>query len=114
MGIADAFGREDRMEVKVASFIEMTQAAAEAEVKTKLLMNAVNCEVPYRYIREVMTGVSEEPKADPGQEEELSKDTADWLHRIGQRAFEVNRIKEGMTWEEAREEFVKIFGRNYL
>lgn len=44
----------------------------------------------------------------------FSKDTADWLHRIGQRAFEVNRNKEGMTWEEAREEFVKIFGRNYL
>lgn len=71
MGIADAFGREDRMEVKVASFIEMTQAAAEAEVKTKLLMNAVNCEVPYRYIREIMTGVSEAPVADPGQEEEI-------------------------------------------
>ena len=71
MGIADAFGREDRMEVKVASFIEMTQASAEAEVKTKLLMNAVNCEVPYRYIREVMTGVSEAPIADPGQKKEI-------------------------------------------
>ena len=70
MGIADAFSREDRMKVKVASFIEMTQAAAEAEVKTKLLMNAVNCEVPYRYIRETMTGVLEGPPADPGQEEE--------------------------------------------
>lgn len=35
MGIADAFGREDRMEVKVASFVEMTQAAAEAEVMSK-------------------------------------------------------------------------------
>ena len=70
MGIADAFSREDRMEVKVASLIEMTQAAAEAEVKTKLLMNAVNCEVPYRYIRETMTGVLEGPPADPGQEEE--------------------------------------------
>lgn len=71
MGIADAFGREDRIEVKVVSFIEMTQTAAKAEVMSALLMNAVKCEVPYRYIREVMTGVSEEPKADPGQEEEI-------------------------------------------
>ena len=37
---------------------------------SKLLMNAVNCEVPYRYIRETMTGVSEAPIADQGQEEE--------------------------------------------
>lgn len=70
MGIADAFGREDRIEVKVVSFIGMTQTAAKAEVMSALLMNAVNCEVPYRYIREIMTGVSEAPIADPGQEEE--------------------------------------------
>ena len=44
----------------------------------------------------------------------FSKETADWLHRIGQQAFEVNRHKEGATWEEAREEFRKIFGKNYL
>ena len=70
MGIADAFSREDRIEVKVVSFIEMTQRAAKAEVMSEHLMNAVKCEVPYRYIREIMTGVSEEPPADPGQEEE--------------------------------------------
>ena len=71
MGIADAFSREDRIEVKVVSFIEMTQRAAKAEVMSEHLMNAVKCEVQYRYIREIMTGVSEEPKADPGQEEEI-------------------------------------------
>lgn len=71
MGIADAFSREDRIEVKVVSFIEMTQRAAKAEVMSEHLMNAVRCEVPYRYIREIMTGVTEAPVADPGQEEEI-------------------------------------------
>ncbi len=59
MGIADAFNREDRIEIKVISFIEMTQKAAKAEVMSELLMNAVKCEVPYRYIRETMSGASE-------------------------------------------------------
>lgn len=71
MGIADAFSREDRIEIKVESFIRMTQTAARAEVQRDMLMNAVNCEVPYRYIREIMTGVSEAPIADPGQEEKI-------------------------------------------
>lgn len=59
MGIADAFSREDRIEVKVVSFIEMTQRAAKAEVMSEHLMNAVKCEVPYRYIREMVTGIKE-------------------------------------------------------
>ena len=44
----------------------------------------------------------------------FSKETAEWLHQVGQRAFEVNRFKEGATWEEARAEFLQIFGKNYL
>lgn len=44
----------------------------------------------------------------------FSKETADWLHRIGQQAFEVNQFKDGKTWEEARDEFMKLFGKNYL
>lgn len=60
MGIADAFSRDDRFEIKTESFIRMAQAAAKAEAEVNFLMNAVCCNVPYRYIREVMTGVSEE------------------------------------------------------
>lgn len=26
------------------------------------MMNAINCDVPHRYIRETMTGISEEPE----------------------------------------------------
>ena len=44
----------------------------------------------------------------------FSKDTADWLHRIGQQACEGSRNKEGMEWDEARAEFIKTFGKNYL
>ena len=43
-----------------------------------------------------------------------SKETAAWLHGIGQTAFEVNMWKDGSTWEEARAEFIRIFGKNYL
>ena len=44
----------------------------------------------------------------------FSKDTKEWLHRIGQQAFEVNAYKKGADWDEARAEFVRIFGKNYL
>ena len=88
MGIADAFGREDRFEIKTESFIRMAQEAAAAEANLHIVVNAVNCEsfirmaqeaaaaeanlhivvnavncnVPYRYIREMLSGISEEPK----------------------------------------------------
>ena len=61
MGIMDAFNAEDRITVTVSKFGEMMKAA----VKADLMMNAVNCEVPYQYIRETMTGVKEE---DPEKE----------------------------------------------
>ena len=61
MGIMDAFNAEDRITVTVSKFGEMMKAA----VKADLMMNAVNCEVPYQYIREMVTGKKEE---DPEKE----------------------------------------------
>ena len=61
MGIMDAFNAEDRITVTVSKFGEMMKAA----VKADLMMNAVNCEVPYQYIREMVTGIKEE---DPEKE----------------------------------------------
>ena len=58
MGIMDAFNAEDRITVTVSKFGEMMKTA----VKADLMTNAVNCEVPYQYIRETMTGVKEEEK----------------------------------------------------
>lgn len=56
MGILDAFNPEDRVEVKFSDFYALMREASKAE----LLMNAVNCDVPHVYIREMATGQKEE------------------------------------------------------
>lgn len=58
MGLADTFGREDRAEVTFSDFYKLMREASKAE----LVMNAVNCNVPHRYIREMASGKSEEPE----------------------------------------------------
>lgn len=55
MGLADAFGAEDRMQVKFSDFYNLVKGCTQRDQ----LLNAVKCEVPYRYIREMMTGNSE-------------------------------------------------------
>lgn len=52
MGIADAFSAEDRAQVKISELYRMLREAAKCE----LLMNAVNCNVPHSYIREMASG----------------------------------------------------------
>lgn len=52
MGLIDVFEKEDRTEIKLSQLCEMLSAGA----KTELLMNAVNCDVPHQYIREMVTG----------------------------------------------------------
>lgn len=39
MGIADAFGRDDRFEIKTESFIRMAQEAAAAEANLHIVGN---------------------------------------------------------------------------
>ncbi len=56
MGILDAFSKEDRTEVAFSTFYELMKESA----KCKLLMNAVKCDVPHKYIREMATGVNED------------------------------------------------------
>lgn len=63
MSLADAFGREDRTEVKFSQFFALVKQAAQYET----LMNAVNCDVPHRFIRETMTGKKEEVPEIPGE-----------------------------------------------
>lgn len=60
MGIMDAFEREDRTQITFSAFYKMMKEVTKGE----LLMNAVNCDVPHRYIREMATGKSEAPEAD--------------------------------------------------
>lgn len=56
MSLVDAFTKEDRTEVKFSEFFALVKQAAQYET----LMNAVNCDVPHRFIRETMTGKKEE------------------------------------------------------
>ena len=54
--IDDAFAKEDRVEVTFSDFYRIMRESTKAE----LLMNAVKCNVPHRYIREMETGKSED------------------------------------------------------
>lgn len=56
MGLADCFSAEDRVQVKFSTFYELVKGCTQRD----LLMNGINCNVPHRYLREVMTGKSEE------------------------------------------------------
>ena len=56
MVFCDAIGPEDRVSVKYSDFYTLVREAAKAE----LVMNAVNCDVPHRYIREMATGEGEQ------------------------------------------------------
>lgn len=55
MGLIDVFEKEERTEIKLSQLCEILRAGAKAE----LLMNAVNCDVPHLYIREMATGEKE-------------------------------------------------------
>lgn len=55
--IMDAFSKEDRVEVTFSDFYRLMKESTKAEI----VMNAVNCNVPHRYIREMATGKSEAP-----------------------------------------------------
>lgn len=54
MGIMDAFKEEDRATVTVSQLYRMLREAA----KTELLMNAVRCDVPNRYIALIAAAIS--------------------------------------------------------
>lgn len=53
--LADAFSKEDRVEVKFSDFYKMMKEGA----KTELITNAINCDVPHKYIREMISGKSD-------------------------------------------------------
>ena len=70
MGIMDAFKEEDRTQMTFSAFYRRMKEVTKGE----LLMNAVNCDVPHRYIREMATGKSEAPEEDQEQMPEQSYD----------------------------------------
>lgn len=66
MGIMDAFKEEDRATVTVSQLYRMLREAA----KTELLMNAVRCDVPNRYIAAMADGKYPEMLAPAAQQPE--------------------------------------------
>lgn len=65
MGLMDAFNPEATTTIKVGELYRLLEAAATNKVKADFLLNGVKSEVPYRYIREVVTGVKENDEKDP-------------------------------------------------
>ena len=53
--IVDLFKAETEIEIKASELFALMREATKAE----MMMNAVKCEVPYRYIRDTITGDSE-------------------------------------------------------
>lgn len=71
MGLADCFGAEDRVQVKFSMFYELVKGCTQREQ----LINGIRCEVPYKYMREMMSGEKEEISEETEQEETQCTET---------------------------------------
>ena len=105
MSLADVFGREDRTEVKFSEFFALVKQAAQYET----LMNAVNCDVPHRFIRETMTGKKEEVPEIPEKKETVLGVVkvdfdAEEFRQILQETIDQIEEKFGQTEDEAEQE----------
>ena len=99
MSLVDAFGREDRTEVKFSEFFALVKQAAQYET----LMNAVNCDVPHRFIRETMTGKKETTPKEPGTVVTVTFDTEEFEKGL-QGVIEQIEAKFGPAEDEAEQE----------
>lgn len=105
MSLVDAFAKEDRTEVKFSQFFALVKQAAQYET----LMNAVNCDVPYRFIRETMTGKKEEVPEIPEKKEAVLGVVkvdfdAEEFRKILQEATAEIEAKFGPAEDEAEQE----------
>lgn len=95
MGLMDAFNPEATTEIKVGELYQMLQQAAADAQTTKFLLNGVKNEVPYKYIREIVTGEKEDDDKDPITLS-MDEDTAAHLLEIfdGMLSKHIEEIKE--------------------
>ena len=105
MSLVDAFTKEDRTEVKFSEFFALVKQAAQYET----LMNAVNCDVPHRFIRETMTGKKEEVPEIPEKKEAVLgvvkvEFDAEEFRKILQEATAEIEAKFGPAEDEAEQE----------
>lgn len=54
MGLADLFGSEQTVDIKISQLCEILKDG----VKEELIENAIKCDVPHKYIREMISGES--------------------------------------------------------
>lgn len=99
MNLVDVFGKEDRTEVKFSEFFALVKQAAQYET----LMNAVNCDVPHRFIRETMTGKKETAPKEPGTVVTVTFDTEEFEKGL-QGVIEQIEAKFGPAEDEAEQE----------
>lgn len=99
MSLVDAFTKEDRTEVKFSQFFALVKQAAQYET----LMNAVNCDVPHRFIRETMTGKKESAPKEPGTVVTVTFDTEEFEKGL-QGVIEQIEAKFGPAEGEAEQE----------
>lgn len=69
MGLVDCFSAEDRVNVKFSDFYNLVKRSTEADV----LFNGIKCDVPHRYLREMMSGKKE---ADTSESKGAGNDVA--------------------------------------
>lgn len=55
MGLVDSFSKEDRVEVKFSDFYNLVKGCTERDI----ILKGVKCDIPHRYMREMMTGEKE-------------------------------------------------------
>lgn len=65
MGLMDAINPEATTTIKIGDLYKILEAAAVQKTRANYLLNGVINEVPYKYIREVITGEKENEEADP-------------------------------------------------
>ena len=55
MGLMDAFKEEETANLRLSTLYELLKQSAQKE----LIINGINCDVPHKYLREIITGNSE-------------------------------------------------------
>lgn len=99
MSLVDVFGKEDRTEVKFSEFFALVKQAAQYET----LMNAINRDVPHRFIRETMTGKKETAPKEPGTVVTVTFNTEEFEKGL-QGVIDQIEAKFGPEEDEAEQE----------
>lgn len=55
MGLMDVFKEEETVNLRLSTLYELLKQSAQKE----LIINGINCDVPHKYLREIITGNSE-------------------------------------------------------